>query len=68
MAEAISAPAGAVHPEHPSDTDNYLKHGKGVLSWLFTLDHKRIGVMYLVAILASFFLGGVFALLLRCLL
>jgi len=45
--------------------DSYLTHGKGILSWLFTLDHKRIGVMYLVAITSSFFLGGVFALLVR---
>ena len=44
---------------------NYLTTGRGVLSWLFTLDHKRIGVMYLVAITTSFFLGGVFALLVR---
>ena len=45
--------------------DNYLSHDKGIRSWIFTLDHKRIGVMYLVAILTSFFLGGVFALLVR---
>ena len=36
-----------------------------ITSWLFTLDHKRIGVMYMVSILASFALGGVFALLVR---
>ncbi len=45
--------------------ESYLTHGRGILSWLFTLDHKRIGVMYLVAITSSFFLGGVFALLVR---
>lgn len=45
--------------------ENYLTTGKGLLSWLFTLDHKRIAVMYMVAILSSFFLGGVFALLIR---
>ena len=28
--------------------DNYLTHGKGIMSWLFTLDHKRIGLMYMV--------------------
>ena len=41
--------------------DNYLNHSRGVLSWILTLDHKRIGVMYLVVVLASFFAGGVFA-------
>ncbi len=28
--------------------DNYLTHTRGIRSWLFTLDHNRIGVMYLV--------------------
>ena len=28
--------------------DNYLTHTRGIASWIFTLDHKRIGVMYLV--------------------
>jgi cytochrome c oxidase subunit 1 len=45
--------------------DNYLTFRRGLLSWLFTLDHKRIGVMYLFAVLASFFVGGVMALLVR---
>ena len=45
--------------------ENYLTTGKGPLSWLFTLDHKRISVMYMVCILGSFLLGGVFALLIR---
>jgi cytochrome c oxidase subunit 1 len=45
--------------------DNYLNHGHGIRSWLFTLDHKRISVLYLVSILTAFFLGGVFAILLR---
>jgi cytochrome c oxidase subunit 1 len=47
------------------NTPNYLNAEKGVRSWLTTLDHKRIGVMYLGLTLFSFFLGGVFALLLR---
>jgi cytochrome c oxidase subunit 1 len=38
---------------------------KGITSWLVTLDHKRIGVMYLAAVLVSFFAGGVMALLVR---
>jgi cytochrome c oxidase subunit 1 len=45
--------------------DNYLNHERGILSWLFTLDHKRIGLMYCAVILAAFLLGGLFALLLR---
>ncbi len=34
-------------------------------SWLLTVDHKRIGVMYLIAITISFGLGGMYAGLLR---
>ncbi len=45
--------------------DNYLTHGKGILSWLTTLDHKRIGILYLICILSAFLLGGIFALLMR---
>lgn len=45
--------------------DNYLTHAHGILSWIFSLDHKRIGVMYLVAVLTSLLLGGIFALLIR---
>ena len=44
---------------------NYLNEKKGLRSWLFTLDHKRIGVMYLWSVLTAFFLGGVFAMLIR---
>ena len=47
-------------------TDNYLTFTRGIASWLFTLDHKRIGVMYLFAVLmlAGFFGFGYTAL--RC--
>ena len=50
-------------PEEP--VDNYLTYTRGIKSWMFTLDHKRIGVMYLVSVLTAFFVGGVFALLVR---
>ncbi len=44
---------------------NYLNAKKGLWSWLTTLDHKRIGILYFIAVMASFFLGGVFAMLIR---
>ncbi len=44
---------------------NYLNFPKGIKSWLCTLDHKRIGIMYLLFICISFALGGLFALALR---
>lgn len=45
--------------------DNYLNKSSGIFSWIFTLDHKRIGVMYLVGILTSFFIGGCLAMAVR---
>ncbi len=52
-----------IHERAPGD--NYLTHQTGIMSWLGTLDHKRIGIMYLVSVLVSFFVAGMFALLLR---
>lgn len=45
--------------------DNYLSKSSGFLSWACTLDHKRIGMMYLAGILFSFFVGGLLALTIR---
>jgi cytochrome c oxidase subunit I len=39
----------------------YLNHQYGILSWLLTKDHKRIGLMYLAVVSFAFFLGGIFA-------
>ena len=51
-AEATSpASTGAASDEAP----NYLTHEKGFKSWALTVDHKRIGLMYLASIIASFF-------------
>jgi cytochrome c oxidase subunit 1 len=47
------------------DGPNYLNHTKGFLSWAFTLDHKRIGIMYLVSVLTAFLGGGLAALAVR---
>src|SRR5215216_4402016 len=44
---------------------NYFKASKGFMSWLVTVDHKRIGLMYLASILAFFITGGVYAFLFR---
>jgi cytochrome c oxidase subunit I len=45
--------------------ENFLTHEKGILTWLCTLDHKRIGVMYLLCVLGAFLLGGTAALVIR---
>jgi cytochrome c oxidase subunit 1 len=47
---------------------NYINHSKGIMSWLLTIDHKRIGLMYMVCVLSAFLLGGSFAIALRTLL
>ena len=44
---------------------SYLSEGYSLRSWLTTHDHKRIGVLYMVAITAFFFLGGAAAALMR---
>jgi len=45
--------------------ENYLTHEYGVKSWLLTQDHKRIALLYLGAISFFFFLGGIFATVIR---
>jgi cytochrome c oxidase subunit 1 len=42
--------------------DNYINHTPGIKSWLTTLDHKRIGMMYLFTVMLMFLMGGFFAL------
>ncbi|MFY0697807.1 MAG: cytochrome c oxidase subunit I [Balneola sp.] len=49
--------------DNPSNT--YLTDEKGVWAWMTTVDHKKIGIMYLVAVAIFFAVGGALALLLR---
>src|SRR5512143_1965697 len=51
-----SVPARQVH---------YLNVSYGLKSWLLTTDHKRIAWLYLISVTFFFFVGGVFATLLR---
>lgn len=48
-----------------NDRDDYIHAGYGVRSWLLTVDHKRIALLYLFSITFFFFIGGFFAVLLR---
>src|SRR5450631_4416144 len=52
-------------PAVSTEKKNYLNAEYGIRSWLFTTDHKRIALLYLVSITAFFFIGGFFALLIR---
>jgi len=37
----------------------------GIKSWLLTLDHKRIGILYIITLTTFFMMGGVYAALIR---
>ena len=51
-------------PEENPDK-HYLNEETGLWAWLTTVDHKKIGLMYLASVAVFFFVGGVLALLLR---
>ncbi|MBA4120082.1 MAG: cytochrome c oxidase subunit I [Isosphaera sp.] len=70
---SIPRPTDEPHA-HPHDHDHahdgpYLATKGGivatVIDWATTVDHKKIGVMYLFAVLFMFFLGGLAALAVR---
>ena len=44
---------------------NYLNAAYGLKSWLLTKDHKRIALLYLASITFFFFIGGIYAMLIR---
>lgn len=57
--------------DNPDNDPNYTdflhvntKH-KGILAWLLSTDHKRIGLMYLCSMLAFFLVGLFFAFMMR---
>ena len=60
---------GTVGDLHGGHHGSYLTPKGGVVAtiwdWCTTVDHKKLGVMYLVAVLFMFFLGGVAALAVR---
>ena len=49
----------------PQKPVNYLTDGYGLKSWLLTSDHKRIAILYLISITFFFFIGGIFAAMIR---
>ena len=56
-------------PERPAvpvkEPVNYLTVAYGVKSWLLTVDHKRIALLYMFSISIMFAIGGIFATLIR---
>lgn len=66
MSLPAELPRGDAPFEEPRlPSRSYLNEEVTVASWLLTRDHKRIGLMFLGAVLFCFFLGGVFAMALR---
>jgi cytochrome c oxidase subunit 1 len=61
MSETIAVNSNGKHP-------NYIEYQgkhKGLAGWLLTTDHKRIGILYLIAITAFFLTGVTFGFLMR---
>jgi cytochrome c oxidase subunit 1 len=47
------------------EPENYINADYRFRSWLFTTDHKRIAILYLISLTFYFFVGGFFAILMR---
>jgi cytochrome c oxidase subunit 1 len=62
MADALSTTATG-HTAHLHG--DYLDDPPGLRSWLTTVDHKRIGLMYLWSVTFFLIVGGLFAMLIR---
>ncbi len=55
-------------PEKTTEEPSYLDYKgkyKGIFSWIFSTDHKRIGLLYLFSILAFFIIGATLGLLMK---
>src|SRR5690554_5018175 len=48
-----------------SESENYLTAGTTLRSWLLTKDHKRIAILYMLAITFFFLIGGIAAVVFR---
>src|SRR6202171_6401004 len=52
-------------PGYQMPEEHYLNATYGLRSWLLTTDHKRIALLYLGSVTFFFFVGGIFAPLIR---
>src|ERR671933_2307417 len=62
--QAIAGP-GAHEWRSRFPTVNYLNADYGIWSWLLTKDHKRIALLYLGSVSFFFFLGSIYAMMIR---
>ncbi len=51
--------AAGGHRRSPWRRENYLTADYGIWSWLLTVDHKRIALLYMISVTAMFFVGGI---------
>ncbi|MGD9692348.1 MAG: cbb3-type cytochrome c oxidase subunit I [Phycisphaerales bacterium] len=73
MSSITNKPISVPHDDHGHGHEGSYLTPKGgswyswanIKTWIYTIDHKKIGVMYLCATMFAFFLGGVAALALR---
>src|ERR1700723_1518243 len=61
----MSTAIADIHEVPAESRVNYLNASYGIKSWLLTLDHKRIGLLYLGSITIMFLVGGIAAMLMR---
>jgi len=52
-------------PAPPPPQESRRGHASGLVGWVTTTDHKKIGILYMVTAFAFFLLGGLLALLIR---
>ncbi|HEX4143634.1 MAG TPA: cbb3-type cytochrome c oxidase subunit I [Pirellulales bacterium] len=58
MSRVLLEPFPTARVDLPPVRETYLNASRGVTSWLLTKDHKRIALLYLVAVTVMFFIGG----------
>ncbi len=63
MSVLDAPPEAPVMPEDPGDHEQ--PEATGILAWLTTTDHKRIGISYMVTAFAFFLLAGALAMVMR---
>src|SRR6202049_3191576 len=61
----MSTALADIHEVPGESRVNYLNAAYGIKSWQLTVDHKRIGLLYLASITLMFFVGGAAAVMMR---
>jgi cytochrome c oxidase subunit 1 len=49
----------------PAPPEAHDEHRGGLVDWVSTVDHKKIGILYIFTAFAIFLVGGIFSLLIR---